>query len=417
MAARDDSIPLSEFAARRARLLRTLKNSAGVVFAGEHDAHGGGDAPYRPHRHFEYLTGVVDEPGALLLLDPANPVAARREMLFLRPLNPEVEKWDGYRLEITRALKDKTGFKTIFRHDKFPMWLNDAARRGKRLACLHPPAPHTQPFSPDLAVFRKVAERVPGCVIEDRSDEIPLMRCVKSKREIAMIQRAANITAQGFAAVLKTLRPGMNEYDVQETIEHAYRTAGARALAFPSIAGSGVNSTVLHYRANTKPIEDGDLVCLDSGAKWQGYSADVTRTFPANGRFTKRQREVYAVVLKAQDAAIKAVKPGARVSQIDKAARDVIDRAGFGDYFIHGIGHHLGLDTHDATPLNDRPLQAGAVITIEPGIYIPDEKIGVRIEDDVLVTRGGCNVLTEAIPKFVRDIERAMVHARHGLME
>jgi len=164
----------------------------------------------------------------------------------------------------------------------------------------------------------------------------------------------------------------------------------------------------LHYRANAKTIDKGDLICLDSGAKWQGYSADVTRTFPASGAFTKRQREVYEVVLKAQLAAIRAVKPGARNSQIDAAARKVIDDAGFGDYFIHGIGHHLGLDTHDATPLGDQPLKVGAVMTIEPGIYIPSENLGVRIEDDVLVTRGGCEVLTRAIPKSVADIELAM---------
>lgn len=403
-----DSILHSEFADRRERLLKTLKNPVGLLFAGDHDAHS--DAPFRPHRHFEYLTGVTDEPGALLLLDPAHPVESRRTMLFLRPLNPELEKWDGYRLEITAALKTQTGIATILRHDKFGLMLNDAARRSKRLAILHPPATYTASVSPDLATFKKVAERVPGCVIEDRSDEIPLMRCVKSKDEIAMIQRACEITAQGFDAVLRTLKPGMNEFDVQETIEHAYRAAGARSLAFPSIAGSGVNSTVLHYRANAKTIEDGDLVCLDSGAKWAGYSADVTRTFPANGTFTKRQREVYEVVLKAQLAAIKAVKPGARNSQIDAAARKVIDDAGFGDYFIHGIGHHLGLDTHDATPLGDQPLKAGAVMTIEPGVYLPDEKLGVRIEDDVLVTRGGGGneVLTRAIPKSIADIERAM---------
>jgi Xaa-Pro aminopeptidase len=404
-----DSIPLAEFAHRRARLLKTLKNAVSLLFAGDHDPHS--DSPFRPHRHFEYLTGVTDEPGAIALLDPANPVEARRAMLFLKPLNPELEKWDGYRLEITGALRAKTGFQAIFRHDKLGLMLNEAARRCKRLAILHPPAMYTASISPDLEVFRKVAERVPGCVIEDRSDEVPQMRCVKSKNEVAMIRRACDITARGFAAALASLRPGMNEFDLQEVVEHAYRTAGARSLAFPSIAGSGVNSTVLHYRANAKPIEDGDMVCLDSGAKWAGYSADVTRTLPANGRFTPRQREVYEVVLKAQLAAIKAVKPGARNSQVDAAARKVITDAGFGDYFIHGIGHHLGLDTHDATPLGDQPLKVGAIMTIEPGIYIPHEKLGVRIEDDVLVTARGNDVLTRAIPKSIADIERAM--ARH----
>ncbi len=406
------SIALAEFADRRDALLKSLKNCVGLVFAGDHDPHS--DSPFRPHRHFEYLTGVTYEPGAILLLDPANPVEARKAMLFLKPLNPELEKWDGYRLEINAALRANTGFQTLFRLDKFGIMLNDAARRTKRLAILHPPATHTAPISPDLEVFRKVMERVPGCAIDDRSDAIPSMRCVKSKSEIAMIRRACDITAQGFEAVLRILRPGVNEFVVQETIEHAYRSAGARAIAFPSIAGSGVNSTVLHYRANEKVIDDGDLICIDSGAKWAGYSADVTRTFPANGRFTRRQREVYDIVLKAQLAAIRAVKPGARNSQIDAAARKVITDAGFGDYFIHGIGHHLGLDTHDATPLGDQPLKIGAVMTIEPGIYIPHEKIGVRIEDDVLVTRSGCEVLTRAIPKAVADIEQTMKRSVHA---
>lgn len=401
-----DRIPSSEFASRRARLRTSLGKSTGLLFAGDYDFHL--DSAFRPHRHFEYLTGVTDEPGAALLLDPTNPVDIRREMLFLRPLNPELEKWDGYRLEISKALREKTGFKSVFRLDKLPMFLNDAVRRSKRLSCLHPLAQHVQPVSPDLQVFRKVAERIPGVQIEDQSDLIPQMRSVKSRAEIDMLQRAIDITAQGFKDALRAIRPGVNEFDVQETLEHGYRSAGARHLSFPSIAGSGVNSTVLHYRANERTIEAGDLICIDSGAKWAGYSADVTRTVPASGKFSARQREVYEVVLEAQRSAIRAVKPGARLSQIDAAARNLITKAGLGDSFIHGIGHHLGLDTHDAAPLGDRPLKPGNVITIEPGVYIPGEKIGIRIEDDVLVTRGGCKVLSEAIPKTVKDVERAM---------
>jgi Xaa-Pro aminopeptidase len=401
-----ERIELKEFAGRRSRLRAALKNAVALLFAGDHDAHS--DAIFRPHRHFEYLTGVTDEPGAALLIDPSNPVEARREMLFLRPLNPEIEKWDGLRLEITAALREKTGFNTVFRLDKLGLWLNDAARRSKTLACLHPPAQYSQPISPDLAIFRKVAERIPGVTIEDRSDEIPVMRSSKSKGEIAMLEHAIEITAHGFKQVMRAINPGINEFDVQETIEHAYRTSGARSLSFPSITGAGINSTVLHYRANDQQLEDGDLICIDSGAKWQGYSADITRTFPVNGKFTKRQREVYDVVLAAQLAAIKAVRAGARISQIDAAARKVINGAGLGDYFIHGIGHHLGLDTHDATPSGDRPLRPGAVITIEPGVYIPDEKLGIRIEDDVVVTQAGARVLSEMIPKRAQDVERAM---------
>lgn len=400
------SIPLSEFAARRERLRRALKDSVGLVFAGEQDGHG--EAAYRPHRHFEYLTGLTDEPGAVLLLDGANPVESRRDMLFLRPLNPEIEKWDGYRLEVSAALRRKTGFKSIFRLDKLGLHLLDAARRTKSLSCLHPLAQHTQPVSPDLAVFKEVAARVPGAEIVDRSDEIAAMRSSKSKAEVAMIQHAVDLTALGFKSMMRALKPGMNEFDVQETLEHSYRVGGSRQTSFQTIAGGGLNSTVLHYRANDQPLEDGDVICVDSGTKWQGYSADITRTLPVGGRFSKRQREIYDVVLAAELAAIKAVKAGARLSHIDAAARKIITAAGFGDSFIHGIGHHLGLDTHDATPAGDLPLKEGAVITIEPGIYIPAEKIGIRIEDDVLVTRNGAKVLSAKIPKKATDVEAAM---------
>lgn len=409
-AATKPAMPQKEFSSRRARLRTALKRSVGLVFAGEYDGHA--DAPYRPHRHFEYLTGVTDEPGAVLMLDPTHPVASRREQLFLRPLNPEIEQWDGLRMGIGAALRAKTGVDAVFRHEKLPMFLLEAARRSGSLACLHPLANHAQPISPDLAVFKELVLRVPGLAIEDRTDELARMRSVKSTAELSMLNRALEITALGFDAVLRSLRPGMNEFDVQETLEHTYRTNGSRSLSFPPIAGGGVNSTVLHYRANDQPLQDGDVICIDSGTRWGGYAADITRTLPVNGTFSPRQREVYEVVLKAQLAAIKAVKPGARISQIDKAARDVIRHAGFGDSFIHGIGHHLGLDTHDITPLGDLPLREGCVITIEPGVYIPEEKLGIRIEDDVVVTRRGCTVLGPAIPKTIKEIERAMARTR-----
>jgi Xaa-Pro aminopeptidase len=401
-----DSIPLSEYAERRARLRDTLKKSAGLVFAGDDASHG--DGPWRPHLHFEYLTGIIDEPGAVVLFDPGNAVEARREMLFLRPLNPEVEKWDGYRMEVSGELRKKSGFKSIFRLDKLAMFLNEAARRNKFVACLHPLAQYTQSVSPDLAIFKHLAERIPGLSLNDESDALAQMRSVKSKTEIAMMQRAIHITATGFEKVLRAIKPGANEFDVKETIEHAYRMNGARELSFGTIAGGGINSTVLHYRADDQPLNDGDMIVVDSGCKWNGYSADITRTYPVNGRFSKRQREVYEVVLQAELAAIKAIKPGVRIAQVDEAARNIITKAGFGDYFIHGIGHHLGLDTHDITPLGVPPLREGNVITIEPGIYIPEEKLGVRIEDDVLVTRSGAKVLSAQIPKTVRDIERLM---------
>ena len=406
----NDRIPLTEFASRRQSLRAALKDAVGLVFAGEGDAHG--SAPFRPQAHFEYLTGVTDEPAAVLLLDPSHPTESRRDMLFLRPLNPEVEKWDGYRQEIASAMRERTGFKTIFRLDKLPMLLNESVRRSKRVACLHPLATYAQPVSPDLERFRKVAERIPGVEIVDHSLAIPALRAAKTRHEVAMIERAIDITAAGYDAVLKALRPGMNEFDVQEVIEHAYRTGGARQPAYRTIAGGGLNSTVLHYQSNDQPLAEGDLICIDSGAQFGGYCADITRTYPVGGRFTKRQREVYDVVLKAEQAAIKACKPGEPITAIDKVARDIITRAGFGDHFIHGIGHHLGLEVHDSAPPADVPLKAGAVITIEPGIYIPDEKIGIRIEDDVLITKTGSKVLSADIPRTADQVEKLLSRGR-----
>jgi Xaa-Pro aminopeptidase len=398
------AIPRVEHAHRRSRVLSALRNAIGVVFAGEADP--SLHSPWRPHPHFEYLTGIADEPGAILLLDPLHPVAARRTMLFLKPLNPELEQWDGLRDTLGSALRDRYGIATIFRTLGFARWLNEAAQRARRFACLHPIAPYTAPISPDLELFKRVAERLPGAAIEDRSQLLATLRAVKSGAERACIQMAIDITGAGFDAVMRSLAPGQNEFEVQTLIEHNYRLHGAKSLAFRTIAGGGINSTVLHYHANDQPLRAGDLLCVDSGAAIGGYSADITRTLPVSGRFTPRQREVYEVVLAAQRAAIKAARAGVTLMAIDAAARKVIEGAGLADGFIHGIGHHLGLETHDASP--DAPLAADAVITIEPGVYLPQEGFGIRIEDDVLVGRRSASVLSSLIPKSADEIEGIM---------
>ena len=400
-----EGIPLATYAARRARVLAALADSVGLVFAGDADASLHGE--FHAHPHFRYLTGIVDEPGAALLLDPLNPVEARRTILFLRPLNPELEKWDGFREEISSKLKGRYGVATIMRTTAFARFLLEAAKRAKRFALLHPLAAHSAPVSPDLEVFRKSAERIPGSAFVDRTELLASMRAAKAPEEIALMRRAAEITAKGYDAVLAGLRPGITEFDVQELAEHGYRSNGARKPAYHTIAGGAFNATVLHYHGNREPLKAGDVVLLDSGAEYMGYACDVTRTFPVSGAFTKRQREIYEIVLEAQLAAIAATKAGTTFAAIDKAARDVIAKAGYADAFFHGCGHHLGLEVHDVTP--EGPIPENAVITIEPGIYLPDEKFGVRIEDDVVVTRraGGVN-LTAAIPKTVAEIERAM---------
>ncbi len=403
--ANDLAIPTSEYAARRERVLKALADAVGLVFAGDADPNL--DHAWRPHPHFEYLTGVTDEPGAVLLLDPKSPVPARRVILFLKPLNPEIEKWDGFRETICQKLRDRYGAATIMRTNLLPRWGSEAIRRAKRVACLHPFSAYNAPVSPDLALFRDAMQRIPGLSIDDRTNVLAEMRATKSKSEQAAMRRAAEITAAGYDAVVKAIRPGITEFDVQETLEHAYRSNGARSPAYRTIAGTGFNATVLHYHHNSEPLRDGELMVIDSAARYMGYAADVTRTYPVNGVFTPRQREIYEIVLKAEIAGIAATKAGATFADIDKAARDIINKAGYGDYFIHGVGHHLGLETHDITP--DGPLPEGAVITVEPGIYLPDEKLGVRIEDDVLVGKSKSTVLTAMIPKTVAEIEKLMV--------
>lgn len=392
------TIALTEFAQRRERVLRQLAradNAIGLVLAGE--GAGSLDQPFRANADFRYLTGIDDEPGAMLLLDPAHPVRSRRVQLYLRPLNPEVERWDGLREMVGQSLRKKYGVETILRTGAFGRFLLESARRSKRLACLHALASHNAPLSPDLAILRDSAARIPGAVVMDLSSVLPALRAVKSADEVRCIEHAGRITGLGFAAAREACRPGANEFDVQEAIEHAYRTNGSRALAFRTIAGGGVNGTVLHYHANDCPLRDGDLLVIDSGAAFGGYASDVTRTLAVSGRFTARQRLVYDTVLRAQSAAIRACRPGTHMSAVDRAARKIIEAAGFGDFFLHGIGHHLGLEVHDSDPAT--PLEPGMVVTIEPGIYIQSEAIGVRIEDDVLITRGAPRVLTAHIPK------------------
>ena len=400
-----NGIPLQGYANRRAHVLKSLKDSVALVFAGDMDASLHGE--FRAHPHFQYLTGIVDEPGAVLLFDPLNPVEARRTILFLKPLNPELEKWDGFREEISSKLKAKYGVGTIMRTTAFARFLLEATKRAKRFALLQPRAAHTAPVSPDHEVFRRSGERIPGSSFVDHTQLLAVMRAAKCPHEIALMTRAAEITAKGYEAVLSGLKPGITEFDVQELAEHGYRANGSRRPAYGTIAGGAFNATVLHYHGNREPLRDGDVILLDSGADYMGYACDVTRTFPVGGKFTARQREIYEIVLEAQLAAIAATKAGTTFAAIDKAARDVITKAGYGAAFFHGCGHHLGLEVHDITP--EGPIPENAVITIEPGIYLPDEKFGVRIEDDILVTKkaGGVN-LTAAIPKTVAEIERAM---------
>ena len=378
------------------KLLTKLKGAAGLVYAGQCDV--SLETTWRPHSHFEYLTGITNEPSAILLLDPSHPVPARREILFLESRDPEKEQWEGIRQPLGSLLRDEVGFTTILRLRSLPFVLADVSSRCKKFATLMPQAMVNQQVSADLATWRDVCERTSGRVIVDMSSLIPSLRSVKSVAEIQIIQEAVKITERGFCDAFRFVKSGVNEFQVQATLEHGYAMAGGRGSAFPPIVGSGINSTVLHYKENDQDLVDGDLVCIDSGAMYRSYGADISRTVPVSGKFSKRQKDIYEIVLAAELAAIRIVKPGVTFAEIDATARAIIVKNGYGDYFIHGIGHHLGLETHDNCG-TAAPLKIGAVITIEPGIYLPDEAIGVRIEDDILVTAKGSRNLVEVNSK------------------
>ena len=397
-------IPAAEFASRRERLLKELNGAVGMVFAGE------GAPPllgrWTPNPHFAYLTGIRDEQGAVLLLDPKAEDAKRRCILFLRASDPELEVWDGYREQIGTSLRTRYGMHTIMRLRLLPRILTTIARRRKKFACLLGPSMPEAPVSGDLAMFRKLAERIVGVSIEDRTELLPAMRSVKSPAEIAMMERAVAASAAGYEAALRVLRPGVDEAEVTRALVRGFEDAGADGVGYNPIVGAGLNSTVLHYMENRGPVGAEDVVLIDAAAAVGGYCADITRTYPAGGAFTKRQREIYDIVLEAQEASIAAVKPGAGMWDVDAAARRVIERAGFSDAFMHGIGHHLGMEVHDAEP--DGTLKPGMIVTIEPGIYLPGERLGVRIEDDILVTAQGRRNLTESVAKDPRQIEKLM---------
>jgi Xaa-Pro aminopeptidase len=238
---------------------------------------------------------------------------------------------------------------------------------------------------------------------------------IKDADEIWRMRRAIDITAEAQREAMVAMQPGMQEYEVEAIIEYVFRRNGAERVGFPSIVGAGVNSTTLHYDKSRGPLDEGDLIIMDIGAEFGYYSADVTRTAPVSGRFSDRQRELYELVLATQQAAIDSVYPGMTVGQLNQIARnymrehsgDLCEPGDCTQYFVHGLAHWLGMDVHDVGDYRT-PLAPGMVLTIEPGMYLPAERIGIRIEDDILVTDNGFEILSAGAPRDPGEIERLM---------
>jgi Xaa-Pro aminopeptidase len=268
-------------------------------------------------------------------------------------------------------------------------------------------------------MVKKIRDLAPQASLADMREIIARLRAVKSPGEIALIRKAVDASVEAHLAAMKTVKPGVWEYQTAALMKYEFERRGCEWPSYPAIVGSGIFSTVLHYDQDSNQMKDGDLVVMDVAGSYSGYASDITRTLPVNGRFTPRQREIYEIVLGAQNAALAAAKPGVCIGRrgargLNEIAYDYLNTHGkdlhgqpLGPYFIHGVSHPIGLNVHDPVDY-DRQLEPGMVITLEPGIYLPEEKIGVRIEDDILITTDGNELLTRRLPRESGEIEKLM---------
>ena len=396
---------------------------------------------FRQDSDFWYLTGFP-EPDAVAVIDPSNKKAPYT--LYVRPRDPEMETWFGRREGTEGAMKNY-GASQAVNNDRFsvdlPKLLNGHEKLYYRFSVDKALDQQILSYLTEQRV-RRLKTSYPPHTIIDPTIVLGEMRLHKTDDEIEYMQTAATISAEAHMLAMKKTKPGMNEFQVESLVESYMRDRGATGIAYNSIVGGGGNATILHYIENNQPLKDGDLILIDAGAEYKGYAADITRTFPVNGKFTQAQRDVYDVVLDVQMQCIEATKTGNTVKKrqefsiellteglkklglLKGKTSDLIKKKEYMRYYMHGVGHYLGLDVHDAGRYftdqgakNSRPFAPGMVLTVEPGLYIPpDDKsapakyrgIGIRIEDDILVTEGGNRNLTAKVPKDPEAIEALM---------
>jgi Xaa-Pro aminopeptidase len=385
--------------------------------------------------NFYYLTGHNEEGAGLIIFPAAKPASTNangsgpasfgtpQEILFLPPKNPSKERWNGIRMSPTDpGIQSRTGFASVQPYPEMRATLERLAKMYSALYTILPYEKENGGYPHEKAVVDWIHTAAPQINLKDIRPSISDLRQIKSPGEIAFLTQAIELSLDAHFAAMRMMRPGLHEYQIAAKMVEVHAMGGSEAEGYAPIVGAGPNSTALHYDKLARNIEDGDIVVLDVGAQYSGYSADITRTLPANGKFTPRQREIYEIVLGAQNAALAAIKPGMDYCQkgsksVYKIAYDYINSHGkdlhgksLGQYFIHGLGHNIGLDVHDPGEYC-KPLEPGMVVTVEPGIYIPEENLGVRIEDDILITAEGYKFLSERLPRDPDEIEKIMAEA------
>ncbi|MBV2234128.1 MAG: Xaa-Pro aminopeptidase [Sterolibacterium sp.] len=399
--------------------------------------------PYRPDSYFHYLS-QFDEPDAVLVLIAATATGPAQSLLFCRDKDVEREIWDGHRWG-PEAAREAFGFEAAYSIHEFDERLAELLTHQPTLwYSLGHETAWDQRLLRALNKLRQQARsgaQVPAR-IHDLRQLLDGMRLIKDEDEIAKLRQAATISAAAHRRAMRACRPGLYEYAIEAELLHEFRRQACVAPAYPSIVAGGANACILHYVANDQPLGDGELLLIDAGGEYQGYAGDITRTFPVNGRFTAAQADVYQLVLAAQQAAIDSIRPGASFMAPHEAAvrvlaqglldlkllqgslDGIIESEAYKRYYMHRTGHWLGRDVHDAGDYKQGEdwlnLQAGMVLTVEPGCYIraADDipaafhDIGVRIEDDALVTAAGCDILTHEAPKTIAAIEALMAAGR-----
>jgi Xaa-Pro aminopeptidase len=390
---------------------------------------------YRQNSDFYYLTGF-DEPEAIAVIAPNQ--AEQKFTLFVRPRDPEREIWDGRRAGVEGALADygaNAAFPVEEFREKLGELINGARNLYYRIGAGNPEL--DDQIIKQIGRMRAMGRKgvnAPEAII-DTGAIIHEMRLFKSAEEVELMQRAADIAAEAHREAMKAARPGMKEYEIEALIEFHFRRNGAAAPAYTSIVGGGANATVLHYVNNDATLSDGDLLLIDAGAEYRGYASDITRTFPVNGRFTSAQRDIYDLVLETQVDCVRRARPGITLDELKSHSIEMLTegmvRLGLLEgepaklieekHYMHGLGHFLGIDVHDVGRYyrdgQSRGLEPGMVITVEPGLYVSEKAenipekyrgIGVRIEDDVLITEDGPRVLSSKVPKQPEEIEELM---------
>ena len=378
--------------------------------------------PFAVDRNFFYLTGIQRE--NMILVLKKSYTGDYSESLYIEPYDEVLAKWVGGRMRNAEAT-EISGIQTIHDVGDFDDHLNSLVEYNRGLGKLNVYLDlwrytKDQADTPAHKLASKLQNRYPAVGIEELYGDLAALRAIKDVQELQFMEQAQEATRIAIEAMMTHAQPGMNESELEGAFDFALMKQGVREHAFPSIVAGGARATTLHYNSNNQSVEDGQLVLIDLGSAEGHYCADISRTFPVNGRFTARQKELYETVLAAQQLVMDTAKPGMTLKELNQLVIDYyesrLDDLGLRrdgktvrDYYYHGVSHPLGLDTHDICTRKERTLRPGMVITVEPGLYIEDEGIGIRIENDVLITEDGTFDLSAAIPRTVEDIEAAMV--------